>query len=136
MQHRDNMASMTQHAEPPAERIAIRTCPLCEAGCGLEITLTPKPDGAGETVQRIRGDRDDVFSPGSSARRARRSGTSTTIRTGLRRPVVKRDGVFVEVGWDEAFAEIEARLMPILDAHGRDACAIYLGNPGAHSLGR
>ena len=25
--------------------------------------------------------------------------------------------------------------MPILAEHGRDACAIYLGNPGAHSIG-
>jgi anaerobic selenocysteine-containing dehydrogenase len=53
----------------------------------------------------------------------------------LRRPVVQRDGEFVEVGWDEAFATIEAGLLPILAEHGRDACAVYLGNPGAHSLG-
>lgn len=32
----------------------------------------------------------------------------------IRRPLVKRDGALVEVGWDEAFAEIEARLLPIL----------------------
>ena len=41
-----------------AERIAIRTCPLCEAGCGLEITVRD------ETVVRIRGDMNDVFSKG------------------------------------------------------------------------
>ena len=35
-----------------------RTCPLCEATCGLEVTVR---DGA---VTRIRGDRDDVFSKG------------------------------------------------------------------------
>src|SRR5262249_39762902 len=39
-------------------RTAYRTCPLCEAGCGLEITLR------GDDVVRIRGDRDDVFSHG------------------------------------------------------------------------
>jgi len=37
------------------ERVVYRTCPLCEATCGLEITVT---DGA---VRRIRGDADDVF---------------------------------------------------------------------------
>ena len=36
--------------------------------------------------------------------------------------------------WDEAFATIEAGLLPLLAEHGRDACAIYLGNPGAHSM--
>ena len=39
-------------------RTAYRTCPLCEATCGLEITVT------GDRVTRIRGDRDDVFSHG------------------------------------------------------------------------
>ncbi len=45
------------------DRTAFRTCPLCEAGCGLEIELTAKPDGS-EEVRRIRGDMDDVFSAG------------------------------------------------------------------------
>lgn len=115
------------------QRIAYRTCPLCEAGCGLEITLAAP--GAAETVQRIRGDRDDVFSHGFICAKGSTLGHLHDDPDRLRRPVVKRDGVFVEVDWDEAFAEVEARLMPILTEHGRDACAIYLGNPGAHSLG-
>lgn len=44
-------------------RTATRTCPLCEAGCGLEITIARDEDGF-ERVQRIRGDMDDVFSHG------------------------------------------------------------------------
>lgn len=43
----------------PVVRTAYRTCPLCEAGCGLEIGLD-----ATEQVVRIRGDMDDVFSHG------------------------------------------------------------------------
>ena len=46
-----------------ATRTAFRTCPLCEAGCGLEITLRREDDGS-ESVQRIRGDMQDVFSQG------------------------------------------------------------------------
>ena len=41
----------------------------------------------------------------------------------------------VEATWDEAFAEIERRLTPILAAHGRDAVAMSLGNPSAHRFG-
>src|SRR5215217_5411569 len=53
----------------------------------------------------------------------------------LTQPMRKRaDGTHEPITWDEAFAEIDARLMPLLDEHGRDACAVYLGNPGAHSL--
>ena len=36
--------------------------------------------------------------------------------------------------WDEAFAEIDRRLTPILAEHGRDAVAAYLGNPAAHGM--
>jgi anaerobic selenocysteine-containing dehydrogenase len=117
-----------------AQRIAHRTCPLCEAGCGLEITLTRRPDGS-EQVKRIRGDRDDVFSHGFICPKGSTLGHLHDDPDRLRRPVLRRNGEFVEVEWDEAFAAIEAGLMPILAEHGRDACAIYLGNPGAHSLG-
>jgi anaerobic selenocysteine-containing dehydrogenase len=115
------------------ERLAYRTCPLCEAGCGLEITLTRNDDGS-EHVKRIRGDRDDVFSGGFICPKGSTLGHLHDDPDRLRRPVVKRDGEFVEVDWDEAFATVEALLLPILAEHGRDACAIYLGNPGAHSL--
>ena len=37
---------------------AYRVCSLCEATCGLELTIS---DGA---VSGVRGDRDDVFSKG------------------------------------------------------------------------
>jgi anaerobic selenocysteine-containing dehydrogenase len=44
-------------------RTAYRTCPLCEATCGLELTVSERP-GETPVVLRIRGDRDDVFSRG------------------------------------------------------------------------
>lgn len=47
------MAPITQ------SRNLLRTCPLCEAVCGLEITLDP-----GDHVTSVRGDRDDPFSKG------------------------------------------------------------------------
>ena len=37
--------------------------------------------------------------------------------------------------WDEAFAEIERRLPPLLAAHGRDAVGVVVGNPTAHKIG-
>ncbi|HET8621611.1 MAG TPA: molybdopterin-dependent oxidoreductase [Acidimicrobiales bacterium] len=113
-------------------RTAFRTCPLCEAGCGLEIGLAAT-DG-GERVTRIRGDREDVFSHGFICPKGSTLKQLHEDPDWLRRPLVKRDGAFVEVGWDEAFAEVESRLLPILEAQGRDAAAVYIGNPNAHSL--
>jgi len=113
-------------------RTAFRTCPLCEAGCGLEIGLAGS--NGSERVTRIRGDRDDVFSHGFICPKGSTLRQLHEDPDWLRRPLVKRDGTFVEVGWDEAFAEIEQRLLPLVEAHGRDAVGVYLGNPNAHSL--
>ena len=115
-------------------RTAIRTCPLCEATCGLELTITSKPDGSGEAVKVIRGDKDDVFSAGFVCPKGTTLGHLHDDPDWLRQPVVKRDGEFVPVTWDEAFAAIEEGLMPVIAEHGRDSVAVYLGNPGAHSL--
>ena len=117
----------------PATRTALRTCPLCEAGCGLEITLRPRAEG-GEEVVRIRGDQADVFSHGYICPKGSTLKQLHEDPDRVRRPLVKRDGELVEVSWDEAFAEIESRLLPVLERHGRDACAVYVGNPNAHNL--
>ena len=136
-------------------RIAYRTCPLCEAGCGLEITLhrTNGPErasamqrarperpgrrpraGDNERVGRIRGDRDDVFSHGFICPKGSTLRQLHEDPDWLRGPLVKRDGRFEPASWDEAFAEVERRLLPIVEQRGRDAVGIYLGNPNAHSL--
>lgn len=108
------------------------TCPLCEATCGLLVTPTVPGDArAGVTV---RGDRDDVFSKGYLCPKGASIGELHADPDRLRAPLVKRDGVHVEVSWEEAFAEIERRLPPIQEEHGRDAVAAYFGNPTAHTL--
>jgi anaerobic selenocysteine-containing dehydrogenase len=38
------------------------------------------------------------------------------------------------VGWDEAFRVIEAGITPIIERYGRDAVAVYAGNPSVHGL--
>ena len=128
--------TIAERAPAPADtstRTAYRTCPLCEASCGLEITLRPAGDG-GEEVVRIRGDRDDVFSKGYICPKGSTLKQLHEDPDRLKRPLVKRDGEFVEVTWDEAFAEVEARLLPVLEQHGREASAVYIGNPNAHNL--
>src|SRR5215475_12925134 len=115
--------------EAGKETIHHRICPFCEACCGLEITVS---EGR---VKRIRGHAADVFSGGYLCPKGVALKDLHEDPDRLRTPLVKRDGRFVEATWDEAFAEIERRMMPILEAHGRDSVAIYLGNPSAHSLG-
>jgi anaerobic selenocysteine-containing dehydrogenase len=119
--------------ERPVERISHRICPLCEATCGLEITTRETAPGSGkEQVVKIRGHEADVFSAGFLCPKGAALAELHEDPDRLRAPLVKRDGAFVEVSWDEAFAEIERRLPPILAAHGRDSVAMSIGNPAAH----
>ena len=108
--------------------VQYRTCPLCEATCGLEITVT---DGR---VARIRGDRDDVFSHGFICPKGSTLKQLHEDPDRLRAPQIREAGSHRDATWDAAFAEIERRLMPIIAEHGAQAVAIYLGNPNAHNL--
>ena len=105
-----------------------RTCPFCEATCGLEI------ETEGREVVSIRGDADDVLSHGFICPKAHGLKQLHEDPDRLTRPLVRRDGELVEASWDEAFEEIDRRLTPLLAEHGRNAVAAYLGNPNAHNL--
>jgi len=104
------------------------TCPLCEATCGLDVTLE------GDRVTRVTGDPEDVFSQGFLCPKGGSLGALHHDPDRLRTPLIRREGRLVEASWEEAFAEIEQRLSPIIEEHGRDAVAVYLGNPSAHNL--
>jgi anaerobic selenocysteine-containing dehydrogenase len=110
------------------ERISHRVCPLCEATCGLEIRTR------GAEVAAIRGNERDVFSQGFICPKGFALKELHEDPDRLRAPLLRSDGGFRQVGWDEAFAQIERRLLPILQEHGRDSVAVYLGNPSAHSM--
>jgi anaerobic selenocysteine-containing dehydrogenase len=115
---------MTATATP---RTVYRSCPLCEATCGLEITLD------GDEITRVRGDADDVFSQGFICPKGAILGDLESDPDRLRRPRIRRGETWTEVGWDDAFALIEERLGPVLDG-GRNSVAVYLGNPNVHNL--
>ncbi|MHB1834789.1 MAG: molybdopterin-dependent oxidoreductase [Solirubrobacteraceae bacterium] len=106
---------------------AYRTCPLCEATCGLELKLD------GDRVTSIRGDRDDVFSHGFICPKGAALAQFHDDPDRIRTPLIRDRGTLRPAGWDEAFALIDARLSPIL-ARDRNAVAAFLGNPNVHNL--
>ena len=106
-----------------------RICPLCEACCGLEIKTQ------GDKVISIRGHDADVFSAGYICPKGVALKDLHEDPDRLRTPLIKRNGVFEEASWSEAFAEIERRLLPLIAAHGRNATGVVVGNPSAHKIG-
>jgi anaerobic selenocysteine-containing dehydrogenase len=119
---------MTVNSGTMTDGVAYRTCPLCEATCGLEITVK---DGK---VTRIRGDRDDVFSKGFICPKGSSLKQLHDDPDRLRQPMVKRGDRHVVVTWDEAWREVERGLLGVIAAHGRESVATYMGNPTAHNL--
>jgi anaerobic selenocysteine-containing dehydrogenase len=111
-------------------RTAVRTCPLCEATCGLQLHLD-----AGDRVVKVTGDELDVFSRGYLCPKGATFGELEQDPDRVTRPRVRdAAGAWHEVAWEEAFAEVHRRLRPIVDEHGPDAVAVYLGNPNVHNL--
>jgi anaerobic selenocysteine-containing dehydrogenase len=106
----------------------LRTCPLCEATCGLVLRTR------GREVLEVRGDDDDPFSRGYLCPKGVALKHLDADPDRLRTPLVRRGDTWHEVSWDDAFGEIAERLPPLLAAHGRDAVGVYLGNPSAHTL--
>ncbi|HLT10084.1 MAG TPA: molybdopterin-dependent oxidoreductase [Micromonosporaceae bacterium] len=109
-------------------RTAYRICPLCEATCGLELTIED------DRIVGVRGDREHVFSKGFICPKGVAFGEVVHDPDRLRRPLVRSDGGWTEVDWPEAFAVVEAELRPIMQQYGSDAVGIYLGNPNVHTM--
>ena len=102
---------------------------MCEACCGLEIKVD-----AGKVIG-IKGHDADVFSAGYICPKGVALKDLHEDPDRLRTPLIKRNGKHEPASWDEAFAEIERRLLPILAAHGKHAAGVVVGNPSAHKIG-
>src|SRR6185312_14717094 len=106
-----------------------RSCNLCEVMCGLEIE---HHEGR---VLDVRGDPEDPLSRGFLCVKARALQEVYEDPDRLRQPLRRRGSDWEEVGWEEALDEIAARLLAVQARHGRNAVAVYLGNPTVHDYG-
>ena len=103
-------------------------CPLCEATCGLELTLD------GDQVVAVRGDADDVFSKGFVCPKGVALGDLHHDPARLRTPMVRDGAGLREATWEEAFGRIREGLTAVIGESGPNAVALYLGNPNSHNV--
>lgn len=102
------------------------TCTLCEAMCGIVVTVD------GERVTRIAGDPDDPHSRGHICPKATALADLQHDEHWLRRPM-RRDGdTWTEIDWPEAFELAGRRLGGLQRQHGKSAVGLYFGNPTGH----
>ena len=119
----------------PRTETRLGVCNLCEAICGLQLTLTDGPGHRGaRQPRRPAVARAHLPQGRCDRRRVRRPRPAATPRP----PVVDAatgETSWQRIGWDEAFDLAADGLAAAVNRHGRNALGIYLGNPNAHSLG-
>ncbi len=107
---------------------ALRICPLCEATCGLVLSID---DGR---ISGARGDRDDVFSHGFICPKGASFAELDNDPDRLIQPMVRRDGELLETTWEDAFAAVAEGLGRVIADTGGSSVGVYLGNPNAHTI--
>lgn len=105
-------------------------CVLCEASCGLQVEVDPA--GA---ITDLRGHAGDPLSRGHICPKAFALKDIHDDPDRLKRPVRRVGDEWVEISWHEAIEHTARRIHEIQSTHGRNALAVYLGNPNVHSLG-
>ncbi|MFI9511437.1 molybdopterin-dependent oxidoreductase [Nocardia sp. NPDC052566] len=118
------MASVT-------DRTLLRTCPLCEAVCGLEITLD-----SDDHVTAVRGDKADPFSNGFICPKGASLGHLDEDPDRVTAPMIRdrASGAWRTASWAEALDYIAERFAAIVAEYGSQSAALYLGNPNAHTV--
>ncbi|WP_069942746.1 molybdopterin-dependent oxidoreductase [Pseudomonas putida] len=111
-----------------------RACHLCEAICGLNIEVSHEDDGRA-LISSIKGDPLDPFSRGHVCPKAVALQDIQNDPDRLRQPHKRVGEHWQPIGWDEAFALAAEKLWAVQQAHGRNAVAVYQGNPSVHNYG-
>ncbi|MEU7139390.1 molybdopterin-dependent oxidoreductase [Nocardia sp. NPDC046473] len=114
-----------------ASRNLLRTCPLCEAVCGLEITLDPD-----DHVTSVRGDKADPFSKGFICPKGASFGRLDEDPDRVTEPMIRdrATDTWRAASWNEAFDLIAERFPAVIAEYGKQSAAVYLGNPNAHTV--
>lgn len=115
------------------DAVAVKTrkvktfCRICLSNCGLEVETD------GHKVHRILPDREHPYSWRDFCAKGGSAQVLGEHPQRLLTPMKRVGDRYVAATYDEAIADIAARLGRIRDQHGANAIATYLGNPGAHN---
>jgi anaerobic selenocysteine-containing dehydrogenase len=111
-------------------RTHYRACNLCEAICGLEITLDKD-----DQILTIKGDEKDPLSRGHICPKAVALKDIYTDPNRLKQPIKKTADGWKIISWEEAFIEVVSNIKRIQNEYGKNGIAVYTGNPAVHNSG-
>lgn len=101
-------------------------CRMCEQGCGLVVTLE---DGQ---PARIEGSKEHPYNKGWLCAKGRASLDFFYSSQRLTSPMIRRDGEFVPIQWEDALNFAAKNLQRLRDLHGPESLAIYHGEGTGH----
>ncbi len=104
-----------------AETTTHTFCRICEALCGLEVTLE------GDVVTGIRPDADHVATRGYGCVKGLKQHKMYTSVDRLTRPLKRVGDDYVPISWDQAYAEIGAKVARLRAERGGRSIAMYVG---------
>ena len=96
-------------------------CRICESLCGLEVTMQ------GNEIVKIMPDNDHVATRGFACPKGLKQHHLFNSPDRLKYPMARRGDTWKRVSWDTANAEIGQKVRQILDEHGPDSIAMYVG---------
>ena len=111
------------------KHIHYRSCHVCEALCGLRI------ETEGEQIISIKPDKEDPFSNGHICPKGVAIQDIHEDPDRIRTPLKRTAEDWEAISWEEALNTTIERLGRIVDDHGANAIATYMGNPSGHSAG-
>ncbi|MGB5311388.1 MAG: molybdopterin-dependent oxidoreductase [Polyangiales bacterium] len=96
-------------------------CRICEALCGLDVTVE------GDEVIDIKPDNDHVATRGYGCLKGLKQHKMYDTPDRLLYPMQRVDGELQRVSWDEALSSIGQKVRDLIDNHGPDSIAMYVG---------
>jgi len=96
-------------------------CRICEALCGLEVTVE------GDAVVDIKPDNDHVATRGYACLKGLKQHKMYGTPDRLLYPTQRIDGELQRVSWDDALSSIGGKVRDLIDNHGPDSIAMYVG---------
>ncbi|WP_082683022.1 molybdopterin-dependent oxidoreductase [Mycobacterium sp. GA-1285] len=102
-------------------------CRICLASCGLEVTVE------GNRVTKIAADKQNPHSWRDFCAKGRTAHRLLEHPRRILNPMRRVRDSYVEATWEEAVADIAARMNAAIEAGGPDAVGVYYGNPAGFS---
>ncbi len=120
----------SERAEPgPVTRDVATFCRVCEPACGLIATVDG--DGPAATIVRVRADDEHPVSKGFACAKGLAALDIHHDPDRLDHPMRRVDGRWERVGWTDAIDGVASELRAVIERHGPQAVAAYVGNPSA-----